>query len=160
VGSKKPNPFGLYDMHGSVWEWTVDHHSSEGYGERAGKKLTAQESFDPPKQKDSRTVRGGGWQDPPERLRSAARLGSADEDWKDYDPNVPMSPWWYTTDPARMVGMRLVRSHKPLSESEKKIHWEIDNEDIREDVDFRLQEGRGAIGIPVPELTEEFKRKR
>lgn len=160
VGSKKPNPFGLYDMHGSVWEWTVDHHSSEGYGERAGKKLTAQESFDPPKQKDSRTVRGGGWQDPPERLRSAARLGSADEDWKDYDPNVPKSPWWYTTDPARMVGMRLVRSHKPLSESEKKIHWEIDNEDTREDVDFRLQEGRGAIGIPVPELTEEFKRKR
>lgn len=160
VGSKKPNPFGLYDMHGSVWEWTVNHYSAEAYGTKAGKKLTVNEAFDPPTQKDSRTVRGGGWQDPPERLRSAARLGSADEDWKDFDPNVPMSPWWYTTDPARMVGMRIVRSHKPLTEDEKKRYWEIDNDDIRQDVDFRLQEGRGAIGIPVPELVDEFKRKK
>jgi hypothetical protein len=71
-----------------------------------------------------------------------------------------MSPWWYTTDPARMVGMRLVRSNKPLSDDEKKRYWEIDNDDIRQDVDFRLQEGRGAIGIPVPELIDEFKRKK
>jgi hypothetical protein len=59
-----------------------------------------------------------------------------------------------------MVGMRLVRSNKPLSDDEKKRYWEIDNDDIRQDVDFRLQEGRGAIGIPVPELIDEFKRKK
>ena len=87
-------------------------------------------------------------------------MGSADEDWKERDPNVPLSPWWYTTDPARMVGMRLVRSHVPLSPEDLQLCWEIDNDDIREDVSFRLQEGRGVLGIPVPELTEEFKRKK
>ncbi|MFM8571611.1 MAG: hypothetical protein ACKOAU_08445 [Pirellula sp.] len=59
-----------------------------------------------------------------------------------------------------MVGMRLVRSAKPLTQAEQKIVWEIDHNEIREDVDFRLQEGRGAIGVPVPELTQEFKRKK
>ena len=165
VGSKKPNPFGLHDMHGSVWEWTLDHYSADGYAQIPGagsadKKLTVSQAFLGPKAKDSRSVRGGGWQDSPERLRSAARLGSVDEDWKDFDPNVPKSPWWYTTDPSRMVGMRLVRSSRPLTDQEKEVAWEIDNNEIREDVDFRLQEGRGAIGIPVPDLLQEFKRKR
>lgn len=160
VGSKKPNPFGLHDMHGSVWEWTLDHYAADTYSDRAGKTLSVQQAFVAPKEKGSRCVRGGGWQDPPERLRSSARLGSVDEDWKDEDPNVPKSPWWFTSDPARMVGMRLVRSSKALTDDEKTIVWGIDHNEIREDVDFRLQEGRGAIGIPVPELTQEFKRKK
>jgi len=160
VGSKKPNPFGLHDMHGSVWEWTLDHYAPDSYAGREGKTLSVHEAFVIPKEKGSRCVRGGGWQDPADRLRSAARLGSVDEDWKDEDPNVPKSPWWFTNDPARMVGMRLVRSAKPLTQEQQKIVWGIDHNEIREDVDFRLQEGRGAIGIPVPELTQEFKRKK
>ena len=160
VGGKKPNAFGLHDMHGSVWEWTVDQYTADGFGDKQGKSLSVLEAITKPTTKEMRCVRGGGWQDPPERLRSAARMGSADEDWKERDPNVPLSPWWYTTDPARMVGMRLVRSHVPLSPEDLQLFWEIDNDDIREDVSFRLQEGRGVLGIPVPELTEEFKRKK
>jgi hypothetical protein len=59
-----------------------------------------------------------------------------------------------------MVGMRLVRSARSLTQEEQNVVWGIDHHEIREDVDFRLQEGRGAIGIPVPELTQEFKRKK
>jgi formylglycine-generating enzyme required for sulfatase activity len=160
VGSKAPNAFGLHDMHGSVWEWTIDQYTSEGYVDRAGKKLDLEEAIVWPNSPEMRCVRGGGWQDPPERLRSAARMGSADEEWKDYDPNVPLSPWWYTTDPARMVGMRVVRSLEPKSEENIKRYWDLDNESIREDVEYRLKEGRGVLGVAVPELTQEFKRKK
>lgn len=160
VGSKKPNPYGLHDMHGSVWEWTVDQFSADGFGNRAGKSLTVENAVAWPSTPDMRCVRGGGWQDSADRLRSAARMGSADEDWKDSDPNVPLSPWWYTTDPARMVGMRVVRSLEPMSQDAIKSFWEIDNESIREDVEFRLREGRGVIGVSVPELTQEFQRKK
>ena len=160
VGSKKPNPFGLHDMHGSVWEWTLDHYASDSYSGRQGKTLSVSEALVMPKEKSSRCVRGGGWQDPPERLRSAARLGSDDKVWKDADPNVPKSPWWFTDDPARMVGMRLVRSAKPLPQEDLKKIWGVDHNEINEDVLFRLEEGRGAIGISVPELLQDFKRKK
>jgi formylglycine-generating enzyme required for sulfatase activity len=160
VGSKKANPFGLHDMHGSVWEWTVDQYSADGYGDRADKVLSLEEAISWPTTPDMRSVRGGGWQDTAERLRSAARMGSADEDWKDSDPNVPLSPWWYTTDPARMVGMRVARSLRPMTADEIGRFWKVDHNDIREDVEYRLKEGRGVLGVTVPELTEEFKRKK
>jgi len=160
VGSKAPNAFGLHDMHGNVWEWTIDQFSDQGFGDRGGKTFTGFDGTCWPTEAESRCVRGGGWQDPASRLRSAARMGSADEDWKSEDPNVPLSPWWYTSDPARMVGMRLVRSGIPLTGETMKKFWEIDAEAIQEDVDARLKEGRGAIGISVPELIQEIQRKK
>ncbi len=160
VGSKKPNAFGLHDMHGNVWEWTVDGYSSSGFGDLTPGPKTPFESANWPKSPYPRTVRGGGWQDGAERCRSAARMGSDDEEWKSEDPNVPLSPWWYTTDPARSVGFRLVRSAKPLSKEDIQKFWGIDHEDIELDVQARLDEGRGAIGLPVPELADELKKNK
>jgi hypothetical protein len=59
-----------------------------------------------------------------------------------------------------MVGMRLVRSAKPLPQEDLKKIWGVDHNEINEDVLFRLEEGRGAIGISVPELLQDFKRKK
>jgi hypothetical protein len=147
-------------MHGNVWEWVIDGYSPEGYTALAGQKRSLLEAIQKPSKPSPRTVRGGGWQDPPERLRSAARLGSDDEEWKSEDPNIPNSPWWFTTDPSRQVGFRLVRSAQPLDAETMKLFWEIDHEDIQLDVQLRLEEGRGAEGLPVPELAEELQKNQ
>lgn len=101
VGQKKPNPWGLYDMHGNVCEWTLDHHDPAFYGKSAAK-----DPINAPTKVEPCVVRGGSWNDDPEKLRSAIRVGSTN-DWKQQDPQVPQSIWYYTD--ALFVGFRVVR---------------------------------------------------
>ncbi len=158
VGTKKPNKFGLHDMHGNVWEWTIEQHDT--YERLGGKKVHWLDAIRWQKGPDHYVARGGGWSDPAERLRSAARLASDDVVWKDSDPNIPRSPWWYTDDPVWMVGMRIVRSAKPLPPEVITKFWNADEENLLEDVKARLEEGRGAKGLAVPELIPDFQRRR
>lgn len=107
VGQKKPNAWGLYDMHGNVAEWVLDQYVSDAYAQKNGKPYLPVESLYPI------VVRGGSWDDDPDRLRSAARRGSAPE-WKQRDPQIPKSKWWFTD--ASFVGFRVVR---PLNQPSK-----------------------------------------
>lgn len=157
VGSFLPNQFGLYDMHGNAWEWVIDGHS-DNYPALEGK-VNWKDAIVWPTEEKNRVVRGGGFQDPAERLRSSVRMASDDEPWKENDPNLPLSPWWYTDDPARAVGMRLVRSATPLDAELIGKFWNIDNESIQESVDIRMDEGRGVYGLPVPALAEKLKAR-
>jgi formylglycine-generating enzyme required for sulfatase activity len=67
VGSFSPNSFGLYDMHGNVWEWCQDswHNSYEGAPSDGSAWIN--------NDNQSRLVRGGSWNDNPEVCRSAYR---------------------------------------------------------------------------------------
>lgn len=148
VGTKKPNPFGLYDMHGNVAEWTVNQYSENGYQDYAEKQpISAVDFVRWPEAASPCVVRGGSWEMDAEALRSAARLASDDEVWKEEDPNFPKSPWWFTSDPARGVGFRVFRSYQPLAPESIRKFWEANAEDVKSDVESRLLGGRGGLGL-------------
>jgi formylglycine-generating enzyme required for sulfatase activity len=66
VGEKKPNAFGLYDMHGNVWEWCWDGYDAH---------YTQSPAVDPrgPGMAAHRVIRGGSWGFGPRYTRSASR---------------------------------------------------------------------------------------
>ena len=119
VGLKKPNPWGLYDIHGNVAEWVLDQHIANYYGRQ-----TEQVGYNPlavPTQLYPRVVRGGGWDDETSMLRSAARNGS-NEEWKEQDPQIPQSIWYHTD--ALSVGFRIVRPLTEPTDEEKAVKWD------------------------------------
>lgn len=156
-GQKKPNPWGLYDMHGNVAEWVLDNLEPYEVTDTAfdGATWVTKPDLDP------RVVRGGSWEFEAYQCRCASRLGSdSSQDewgWREYDPNVPASPWWFTSDPARGVGFRLIRTLKELPRTQMEEAWKIDNEDTQYDVSDRLSEGRGAQGIVDKSLPAAIK---
>ena len=78
------NAWGLYEVHGNIWEWTGSEYD-EGYG---GAELQAVSA---PYSGGRRVLRGGTWGNEPRWLRSAARSGS------------------YTRTRGNFVGFRLAR---------------------------------------------------
>ena len=153
VGTKKPNSFGLYDMHGNAAEWVLDAYSEAGYQSLVD---APQEQGEPiaywPTELYPRSIRGGCWFDPADKLRCAARHQSADEDWTLSDPNLPLSPWWFTEEESLGVGMRIVRPLKPMSHGLKQRVWEADFEDLQLDLEDRMAEGRGTRALATPTL--------
>jgi formylglycine-generating enzyme required for sulfatase activity len=117
IAKKKPNPWGLYDMHGNVSEWVLDQYVPDFYKELAGK--VSSNPLRVATTEYPRCVRGGSWDDDAEKLRSAARRGS-NKDWKMQDPQIPQSIWWLTD--ATFVGFRVVRPLQMPTEEQAKIY--------------------------------------
>ncbi len=79
VGSFLPNAWGLYDMHGGVWEfcadaWQEDYSGAtvDGHPRQAGLRKEAAPI--------ARVARGGSWHEPPNHCRSAVRLRVVEDD--------------------------------------------------------------------------------
>ena len=68
VGAKKPNPWGLYDMHGYLWEWCTDH----GHDSYVGAP-TDGTSWSTAGDASKRVLRSGSWKDKAEKLTSSYR---------------------------------------------------------------------------------------
>ncbi len=83
VGTKLPNAWGLYDMHGNVWEWCLDWYG----GSLSGNDPVGSSSG------SDRVVRGGSWYNDADFCTSSSRYGG--------DPSNPSS---------NAIGFRLVRT--------------------------------------------------
>ena len=77
AGSFAPNAYGLYDMHGNVWEWTADCWS-ESHQESAENGAVSQGSC------DRRVLKGGAWNTGGWRLRAAHRIAKT-QSAREYD---------------------------------------------------------------------------
>lgn len=71
VGALKPNPWGLYDIHGYLWEWCEDDYVA-GYED-----APADGSARVVKDSAKGVLRGGSWKDPAEKLTSSFRQPAA-----------------------------------------------------------------------------------
>jgi len=72
VGKKSANQWGLYDMHGNVWEWCwdwYDHYSSASATNPKGPDTLNMDDYGA-----DRVLRGGGWDSTAKDIRSARRL--------------------------------------------------------------------------------------
>ena len=116
VGKKNPNQWGLHDMMGNVAEWTLDGyapHYPAGDGVAVNPWNKATKLY-------PRVIRGGSWEDEPDRLRCGARLAST-PDWKSEDPQLPQSIWYFTDTYG--LGFRLVRPAKIPNAAEMYEYW-------------------------------------
>jgi len=120
VMAKKPNAWGLYDMHGNVAEWVLglyDENAYQKFKDGEIQSLLIQGQWDT----DMRAMihvangvnyiaRGGSCDQLEEECRSAAKLISQ-KNWKEQDPMFPKSIWYYTDAP--FVGFRIIRPLNP-----------------------------------------------
>ena len=71
VGRKLPNPWGLYDVHGNVWEWCNDFYKVDYY------QGSPEENPRGPDMGDNKVLRGGCWRSTPDECRSSYRYNEA-----------------------------------------------------------------------------------
>ncbi|QDT70031.1 Serine/threonine-protein kinase pkn1 [Planctomycetes bacterium MalM25] len=151
VGEKEPNAWGLCDTLGNVSEWVLDAHGAGPLADPDGP------GGEPPVRWPTklfpRVLKGGSAYLPIDESGVAVRRPSDDETWREYDPNVPKSPWWFAHDDAQDIGFRLVRPYAAPSRDRRNAYWDADVARIQKVADFRIdEEGRGERGLVDPDL--------
>jgi len=113
VGSYAPNAFGLFDMHGNMWEWCSDYYDANYYHERVDVDPQGQSVGN---EKDLRVLRGGSWDNHATDTRSALR-----------NPIPPLSR-------SAFVGFRVVCRVEDLGNFERESRSQLDLSKIEFDV--------------------------
>ena len=131
VKSRKPNAWGLYDMHGNVAEWVLEQYAKDTYANRKPDTFAA--PVKPPLTKGVsglgnsngiNIVRGGSADNEESVDLRSARREKYNEDWRGDDPQYPRSIWWLTKK--ENIGFRVVRPLNPPKTEEEAKQYEPD----------------------------------
>jgi formylglycine-generating enzyme required for sulfatase activity len=129
LATKKPNPWGLYDMYGNASEWCLDSYAPYTKNSmkdplnqvRKGTNSGAEREW--PFKIYGRVVRGGSWDSFAKDCRSSGREKSLDK-WKAQDAQITKSIWWLGHP---YVGFRVIRTEFPAYKDLFK-YWPTDEE--------------------------------
>jgi formylglycine-generating enzyme len=110
----RPNPFGLKNMLGNVWEFCSDYYAEDAYASYPENMVVKNPTG--PATGTERVIRGGSYRSDAYEVRAASRSHTRRNDWLRTDPQIPKSIWWYSdvTD----VGFRVVMEWQPLEEEQ------------------------------------------
>lgn len=108
----KPNPFGLLNMSGNVYEFCSDYYAPDYYS-------TDSLRINPkgPARGQEHVIRGGSFKSDAKDVRSASRDFTKTKAWLVTDPQMPKSIWWYSD--VIDVGFRVVCEEDPAMDVQK-----------------------------------------
>jgi len=126
VGSKRPNAFGLYDMHGNVWEWCYDEYEPSYVGAPADGSARQGRGI------GARVLRGGAWSYKAGYCRSACRCGyTASRAYTFHGLRLVWFPYavdsqqWYESWEAVAIGDNIISYQSELGGWPKNMHWRL-----------------------------------
>ncbi len=158
VGSKRPNAFGLYDMHGNVAEWVLDGQNSRAPVPKSGSTISAEAAIVWPEEIFNRFAKGGSFLSEPDACTVQSRLPSS-PDWLSNDAEYPLSLHWNCDgDEGFSVGFRLLRPLKVPAREEQEKMWSPDLPELKKEVDLKRESGRFTHGLVDPELPNAIKK--
>ena len=125
VGQKMPNAFGLYDMHGNVWEWCLDEYHANYIG--APTDGSARQSSNT----NARVLRGGAYDYHAKYCRSASRCGYTRSRRYTFHgfrlvwlPYKKYSEQWFKSWPAARIGDNMISYQSDIGAWPKNINME------------------------------------